>query len=174
MQAGGLPEEDALRQFLVLSMLTGCGFSTGIDPSTALSALTEEEICQLSDAAVDYTDRKLSDTTSCYINAQVFAAQAVAEDAGVDFVAECELVFEICQDAILEVVPDACDPADVGVFPASCASTVGDYEDCIAAEVTDLKRMARMRCDTSAEAVEEALEQTPPECDALLSEACSG
>ncbi len=158
-----------MRFMVPFLFLVGCGFSTGVSGSKTLGELSDDEVCQTSDAAASYADRKISASDACYVGAQ-FAAAFGTMDGG-DFSAACETAYDECM-ASADVDTEECDPSDGFSYPDTCSATVSDFEACVQEEVDALKDLASNKCNEAGGGNDELV--STPACDVVYGSDCFG
>ncbi|HJL04419.1 MAG TPA: hypothetical protein RMH85_11040 [Polyangiaceae bacterium LLY-WYZ-15_(1-7)] len=134
----------------------GGSFDTGLDRDRALSSLSDDEVRSACEATVD-SGPEPTRRESCTLAGLIFA-----EDP-----ASCEATRDACLATDPEPEPEEDECADASAAElAGCDATVGQLEDCWAAQNAQTEAfLADLSCSLAGTEIEEPA--TPAECAAL-------
>lgn len=149
-----------LVSLLAISSVTACGsdddgggdggggaLDSGVDADKSGEDLTSDEIESICEAGAEYTQDKLTSSstrTALCRFAGVMAAITLGGDAEA-MQSMCEMTYEACTDCIDDPDGPGCDELDPGAgeepecgdeeVPSDCSSTVGEIEACFKASI---------------------------------------
>lgn len=147
------------------SLLVACGGGdgggSGVDGSTILTDLSDAEIIEICEYSEGLIDDTHLDEVSCYIEG-VFAAQQGGD---------CQAVADECIGMIMPEPSDCSDAANESLPECAAMVTVGEMENCLRAQASQLNGVD-VDCNTTPEELNDLFEQELPAACAAIDMKC--
>lgn len=153
--------------FTLAVLTSACGFNSGLDGSTEVSALSAEDQKTLCEEQADYTERRVDEEAlenfTCTFLGLVFGGLSNPDDP----VAGCQASVDMCKasESDEEEEGGSCDDFTT----MGCDITVAEYEACLEERVEQINEVAS---SVSCSSMEGDFDVTDGEACAAVAEKC--